>query len=106
MVPRPESFPQSRQIHGAECSVVQSVAGAAAFAPDHAAVIRPHRTGEADVTQCSENTAHVHVTERRRMRRFVELTVARDMHIAAVREMNPTGQCANHRWEVIGWIGA
>src|SRR5205085_1387327 len=37
-----DSFPEAEQVGGAECAVVEAIAGATCFAPDHAAVVGAH----------------------------------------------------------------
>ena len=61
--PLREPLPEPLEIHRAERSIVQTIARSSPLTPDHPAVVRPHRSLEADVTQCGEHVPHRHVAE-------------------------------------------
>src|SRR5436190_21565159 len=76
------------QVHRAERAVVETVAGLALLAPDHAAMIRPNRTLEPALGERAEHAAHVDVTALRGMRRLLERLRSRAPDVAAVREVD------------------
>ncbi len=61
---------------------------AARLAPDHAPVVGAHGPREAGVAQRAQHRAHVHVAEARRVRASWNSPLARDEHVAAVREVD------------------
>src|SRR5213593_1716820 len=81
-------LPQSVQIHGAEGTVVEAIAGLTAFAPDHATVVGADWAVESSAMECGQHRAHVDITVIRGMRRFLEGSHAGAPDVAAVREVN------------------
>lgn len=52
-------LPQAIQIHGTQCTVVQTIAWLAGFTPDHPAMVRPHITVETNITVGLDDSGHV-----------------------------------------------
>src|SRR5260370_40605844 len=83
-----QPIPQSLQVRRPERAIVKAVPGAPLLPPDHAAVIRTHRTCEPDVAQGPQHRREVYAAARRRMCRLLEAPLARDADVATVREMD------------------
>src|SRR5437763_8071498 len=83
-----DAVPESLQVRRAQGAVVESVARAALFAPDHPSVVRPHRPGESDIVQRAHDRGEVDAAGGARMSALMELFEARALHVAAVHEMD------------------
>src|SRR6185369_17675328 len=84
-----KAFPQPVQIHRPEGAIVEAVARPPLLAPDHAAVVRSHRSGEPGVTERGQHAAHVDVPELARVRYFMKRAPAHALHVPAMREVDP-----------------
>ncbi len=108
-----QGFPHSVQIRRSERAIVQAVAGAAGFAPDHPSMIRTHRSIEAGFDERAQDIEDVHVAEFRRVWHLVEGSLSGSLNIAAMDEMNALHRSilSRHRGKIIGgrraqWTGA
>src|SRR5665647_1367793 len=69
-----DCLPQAIQIHGTQCTVVQTIAWLAGFTPDHPTMVRPHVTVETDIAIGLDDRCHIERAVTGTVRGFVEAT--------------------------------
>src|SRR2546423_3869593 len=98
-----EPFPETMQIHGAERSVVETIARSAALVPDHTAVIRANRSTESTVSKCAQYRRHVNMPKLGRVRYLVKAPRTSHENISQVSKVDAAGggEASGHSRQIV-----
>ena len=77
-----EGVKAAEQVHDAECTVIQSVAGSAFLTPDMSSVVRADIAGEAAVMVCLYDIEYSDITVAVAVRCLGEITVRKMLYIS------------------------
>ena len=100
-----EHIPGTQQVHYAQRTVIQAVAGAALFAPNMPSVVGADITGITAVVICFHNVEDSGVTVAVAVGCFAEIAVIKMLYIADVGERNAITAAADNFSNIILRIG-